>query len=574
MSRARKRRTPPLSVSLFPFLAVLICTLGVLIVMLVLAVKSADDESTKRQANVDEDKSSEIAAAQDQADFAQLRIDGIQSARPSLLGRLKQSRENRSHLQDEIRKTQKLLSAATQRLEASQKSLAKKNPTPISNDELAKAEKQTADLKAKIAAAQTELTDKKNKFEQRGPNKFVIVPHRGGGGTYRRPIYIECSADKIELQPLGISLNKASFQPPIAPGNPLDAALLTIREYWQRLDVAGEAGSPYPLMVVRPDGADTFVLARRAMKSWTDEFGYELVDAKKELDFGKLDTVLAAEVKQVIDEATIRQQKIATQRKQLERHLAQFRSGGNRGGGLKANSRGGGFVRTGGDNWNDDQTDASIGGRATQASANADATDSKGAVQQARHNFDSTDLRSNDFAASSAATSQSKNQAAQPNGPNSNPQNSNSPSSGAANQNGNAAVASPNSDMSLASQRGNGWALPSRTSGGTGYLRPITIVCSQHGIQFRSATGSNRQIPFKDSTQSAVDPLVEEVWRLIDSWGIAGQGSYWKPQLNIVTQLGGEQRFSELQGLLLNSGLVLKNNGTPNSLTGQQGSNR
>ena len=41
MSRLRKNLNQP-SVSLFPFLAVLICTLGVLIVMLVLAVKSAE----------------------------------------------------------------------------------------------------------------------------------------------------------------------------------------------------------------------------------------------------------------------------------------------------------------------------------------------------------------------------------------------------------------------------------------------------------------------------------------------------------------------------------------------------
>ena len=46
MRRHRKRRSPA-GVSLFPFLAVLICTLGVLIVLLVIAVKAA--ESTADQ---------------------------------------------------------------------------------------------------------------------------------------------------------------------------------------------------------------------------------------------------------------------------------------------------------------------------------------------------------------------------------------------------------------------------------------------------------------------------------------------------------------------------------------------
>jgi len=52
--------------------------------------------------------------------------------------------------------------------------------------------------------------------------------------------------------------------------------------------------------------------------------------------------------------------------------------------------------------------------------------------------------------------------------------------------------------------------------------------------------------------------MVEEIWNRIDSWGIAGQGSYWKPQLSIKVQPGGQQRYAMLEQMLRNSGLVIQ----------------
>jgi len=110
----------------------------------------------------------------------------------------------------------------------------------------------------------------------------------------------------------------------------------------------------------------------------------------------------------------------------------------------------------------------------------------------------------------------------------------------------------------LANRRGQGWALPSRPQGGTGYLRPITVVCSANDLRIKTATGQERTIDFESGPINAVDLMVEEIWNRIDSWGIAGQGSYWKPQLRIKVQPGGEQRFAMLQQMLHNSGLVIQ----------------
>jgi hypothetical protein len=119
-------------------------------------------------------------------------------------------------------------------------------------------------------------------------------------------------------------------------------------------------------------------------------------------------------------------------------------------------------------------------------------------------------------------------------------------------------IQNPNANLSLATQRGSNWALPTQTPGATGYLRPVRIVCGADFLELQSANGSARRIPMLAQTASAVDPLVDEIWKKIDSWGISGANSFWKPQLRISILPGGEARFEELKGLLYESGLLVE----------------
>ena len=105
MSRSRKKRNQnQLNVSLFPFLAVLICTLGVLIVMLVLAVKSAvvakeEDQATQNQATAEK-----IEEAKQRLALEEFRSESIHEVRSDVLARLATSRQNRSYLQQDVSK--------------------------------------------------------------------------------------------------------------------------------------------------------------------------------------------------------------------------------------------------------------------------------------------------------------------------------------------------------------------------------------------------------------------------------------------------------------------------------------
>jgi uncharacterized protein YlxW (UPF0749 family) len=80
MRRRRKKRSQ-LSVSLFPFLAVLICTLGVLIVMLVMAVKSADDQANKVQSEDDAEKQALLEQVEESLTLREIQRRSISSPR-------------------------------------------------------------------------------------------------------------------------------------------------------------------------------------------------------------------------------------------------------------------------------------------------------------------------------------------------------------------------------------------------------------------------------------------------------------------------------------------------------------
>ena len=560
MSRLRKNLNQP-SVSLFPFLAVLICTLGVLIVMLVLAVKSAEVAKEEKKAVQDEAAAAKIEEAQQRLALETFRSESIHDARTDVLSRLADSRQNRGYLQQDLADATKQLEAAKKQIELLKHSLAnvdKEKPT----EQLESSAKAAAieKLKQQIVAAKQALEAQRKKSKEQGPSRFSLVPHQGSGGTFRRPIFLECLKNEIRLQPLGITLSKQDFTLPIQTGNPLDVALLAIQEYWQQLKVAGDQGSPYPLIVVRPDGAETFVLARRAMKSWTDEFGYELVDADKVLDFGETDNLLATKVDKVVQQSIDRQRQLAQLHYERQRHLAQFSSDRNAPG-FSVAERGSSVTTSA-------YQVSGSGGRNASPIRSQPERFGDGA-QQTSYQANRQSRRTNPTGTnqnSTASNSQASNQSFNKNSGFNKKLSSSGNITGQSSQQtpGQSQSSQQSSSLSnaaapyLANQRGQGWALPSRPQGGTGYLRPITVVCSANDLRIKTATGQERIIGFESGPVEAVDVMVEEIWNRIDSWGIAGQGSYWKPQLSIKVQPGGQQRYAMLEQMLRNSGLVIQ----------------
>jgi hypothetical protein len=59
-------------------------------------------------------------------------------------------------------------------------------------------------------------------------------------------------------------------------------------------------------------------------------------------------------------------------------------------------------------------------------------------------------------------------------------------------------------------------------------------------------------------TQTEVDALVSSVQKEMKAWGIAVEGGFWKPILDVEVAPDAEQHFADLQTALQNSGFELQ----------------
>ena len=290
MSQA-KRRHGDHSNSLFPFLAVLLCTVGALILMLVMIVGQS-------QASVQQ-------AIDERADKAEMLRTQVENIRESF-------REDREKIQLEIEKKRMALQSLEQQTTDLSKELDQLAKTSelidkdlSSDDSVEQVESALTDLQKQLREAAERLKDKLANPTKAKP-VFAIIPYEGGHGTHRRPIYLECRADGIVIQPEGVFIAIKDLRPPYGPGNPLDAALRAARTYYAPEGAALNA-SAYPLLVVRSSGIRTYALARMAMAGWDDQFGYELIEDDMELAFPESETKLVKELERTLATARDRQ---------------------------------------------------------------------------------------------------------------------------------------------------------------------------------------------------------------------------------------------------------------------------
>ena len=115
-----------------------------------------------------------------------------------------------------------------------------------------------------------------------------------------------------------------------------------------------------------------------------------------------------------------------------------------------------------------------------------------------------------------------------------------------------------NTMQSLASRRGSNWALPDSRSSAVGIKRPINVICNPNAILLVPEKGTRQELQIfrhDGSVQAVVDPFVDAVRSRLESWGIAGQGIYWRPVLQIQVQQRADGNYRQLFKLLENSGI-------------------
>ena len=317
MSRTRASEGP--GISLFPFLAVLLCTMGALLVLLVIFSRSVKDTQTADEAAVLEELAIERASLQ-------WRIEQLRAMRQQTLDDLSQARMGLAGIEDTSRQLSDELAALERELAALS---AERGGAPADAEERAALERKLAEATEALEAAQDAAADR--------PPAYAIVPYEGESGTHRRPLYIECSLDGVFLQPEGIRLSPSDFDGPPGPGNPLASALRAAREHLAergRTSAAPEE-QPYPLLLVRPSGVMAYYAARESIASWGSDFGYQLVEEHWQLDFPAPDLQLADVERRAIEEARTRLawlEQVQSARVARQAPRVQYRAATTRGG--------------------------------------------------------------------------------------------------------------------------------------------------------------------------------------------------------------------------------------------------
>lgn len=504
MRRYNKRRdTHP--VSLFPFLAVLICTFGVLIVLLVLVVKAADHQADASKQEVQDRNASEKEELIAEVELQNIRVEGLQGIRPELLKKLQSARQHRAHLQSTI---DSLIKDA-EHIDAQHRLVANETEILIQ----APSEDEIVRLRQQLESEMAELENRRRTASSNRPTTYSVVPHNGPDGTQRRPVYIECLADKLILQPYDIELSASHFVQPIVANNPLDAALIAVREYFleNKLNEAGQ--TPYPLLIVRPEGAEYYSIARHAIRSWDEEFGYELIAAEKQLNFGKPDPQLAKKMNLAVEASKKRQRAFVAEQILAGGPMHENGATGDgpsTGRGLQASSQLGGFVGPDGELATNRRPQANQGENDSAAT---------------RTGNPSTDQVGNE-----------------------------SSIDGDGDGDGQSPMAS------IAESKGNNWALPDRNDRAIGYRRPVVVLLTQDEmiIHPNSSPATQRRIAFDEPLATSLEKLVTSVWQQVESWGVAGVNGYWKPELVFRLTPGEDQRFRQIVAMLQGSGLPVR----------------
>ncbi|PAY16971.1 hypothetical protein CKO51_24115 [Rhodopirellula sp. SM50] len=300
---ARRRKT--LSPTLFPFLAVLVCTLGTLILLLALVAQNTSDAAQQIAETATQERTrvpgqltvGDVELLVEEEEF---RLGELISFREAQTGDLEDRRNQLAHVEDHMRRIRQRLKQIG---EAMEQAMSDDPPSAATAEELKSLNEQLVKEQLVVKKLREEIKTAKP--------RFVIVPHQGPNGTERRPIYLECTGKGVTIWPEGVAITRTQLEQTSRQANPLDDALRAAR--YHAMQQYGDAIPPYPMLLVRPEGVDSYYAARAAMLDWDDQFGYELVPTDVNLAYPNPDPAMRERMEYAINQALDRmtQQSIA-----------------------------------------------------------------------------------------------------------------------------------------------------------------------------------------------------------------------------------------------------------------------
>lgn len=616
---SRRHRTNTAAVSLFPFLDVLVCTMGSLILLLLVAtsrIRAAAVDKAKQAAMQQRLKSEQppvavpepiVVAPEPEVDPTpewQTRVEQLTEERDALRNQLSQMKNRLTTAQSAVMRTKVKAASTEDRLKAIR-----------SQQEEATSERQR--LQAEIDSLQSDLTDAEQRLtkaverQQTAKSKFAFMPFDGRTGTTKRPILIECTQDCIRFLPEDVRLSPADLNGFTTGFNPLLMASRELVHYWKAYervhaadaDPTKDADSfetdlaalndkerePYVLLLIRPNGAVAFHIAKSFLTQLKVPHGYELITDDMEIDSSSPDPeakqICQAAVTQVLGERDKLLLALARQRDQQREQLqldptaqtfvpkeaSDSPTGFNRpkspsasvprplgsgpdadgqplphGRGTESNNS----QRTGG--LTSSTRQQRTGGQQvaqTGRNPSGDEPPEDPLPQPNARRYENDDSKPFPFSGERTKGASSKDgvpgtpankpSASQPNSrPSNDPRAANNSTNGSANS----------GNLARMKRR---YLMP---RSGIGLEKAITIRISSRRVM----VGGQFEIPVESGvqTQSLIDRVLIAMDRVQSDWPSAGEGYHWVPTIKYEVIPGGEQVHQRLNSALFDLGLV------------------
>jgi hypothetical protein len=327
------------SISLFPFLAVLVCAMGSLILLLlVMTRKMRQDQYVEQTAvvesaasEVDAELAARIAALEKQISSAELNLHSLQANAQAHRSSVDESQVRVTDLETELAQLQEKLKgtdadavpvaesmAESRKLKAEEVALLrqlKDTEKRLLSKQQQLANAQDASNEASLALQEKhsdllKLRDQVDEARSRlakVSGTSTLLEFSNPTGTERTPIVVDVSGKGFEIYPNGIQITQADMEGFPVRDNPFLAAILTIHQHRSKGSVTG---APYVLLLVRPDGALPFYGAQRILMESNIHYGYELLEARELIVSGASDSTEVPLVKTSIDEALRRRENL------------------------------------------------------------------------------------------------------------------------------------------------------------------------------------------------------------------------------------------------------------------------
>ena len=340
---SKRSRQSAGTISLFPFLAVLVCAMGALILLLLVTTRRIRQRSMSERITqtvpappeptaavlppaspevVPDDTFEKVtplaAGPRDVPILPLLAAEVPRSTTPPLPDPAEALRTQLAELQSEERDLDTTIEALQRALANSETAARSKAAVLVSLkeestsltaekerlnllylrllDQQQAAEQRAEDLQREIEHARTQAAN--------ADSEFAVVPYEGSSGTRRRPIIIECTQDSLTFVSEGVSLKATDMNGFTERYNPLLYASQALIRYWERHDRTNsseELGEPYLMLIVRPGGTTSYYAAREFLGALRQPFGYELVTDDQKFSWPSSDLEASAICRMVVE---------------------------------------------------------------------------------------------------------------------------------------------------------------------------------------------------------------------------------------------------------------------------------